>query len=56
MLEEAIECYNKSIQINPKAELAYFFKGVLLKDLGKIEEALDCFNKSIQINPNSCLP
>ena len=35
--EEAIECYNKSLEINPNDAIIYCNKDVSLEDLGKYE-------------------
>ena len=40
--EEAIECYNKAIQINPNYSEAFYSKGSALDDLKKYEEAIEC--------------
>jgi tetratricopeptide (TPR) repeat protein len=46
---EAIECFNKAIEINPHYEYAWNNKGVALDKLGKYHEATECFNKAIEI-------
>jgi len=50
--QEALECFEKAIEINPKEEIAWYNKGVALTNLGKHQEALECFEKAIEINPN----
>ena len=50
--EEAIECYDKTIEKNPDDAGAYNNKGIALDDLGKKEEAIECYNKAIEINPD----
>lgn len=50
-LDEALACYDKAIEINPKDEKAWVDKGLALYDLGRNEEALACFDKVIEINP-----
>ncbi|CAD8214738.1 unnamed protein product [Paramecium octaurelia] len=49
--EEAIECYDKAISINPKYDLAWYNKGLALFYLNKKEEAIECYDKAISINP-----
>ncbi len=44
---EAIECFNKAIQIDSKYIDAYNSKGISLNILGKYMEALECFNIAI---------
>jgi len=43
--EEAIECYDKILGIDPRALNAYHNKGVALEKLGRHEEAEKCFAK-----------
>ena len=50
--EEAIECYDKAIQINPNYSNAFNIKGHALYNLNKYEETIECYDKAIQINPN----
>jgi len=48
--EDALACFDKVIEINPKDEKAWVDKGLALYDLGRLEEALACFDKVIEIN------
>ncbi|WP_347274522.1 tetratricopeptide repeat protein [Candidatus Kuenenia sp.] len=54
-VQEAITCFDKSIDINPKDEKSWTNKGVALAELGKYQEAVACYNKGIEINPKSTL-
>ena len=49
--EEALEAFNKALEINPKNEYALSNKGIALVNLGRYEEALEAFNKALEINP-----
>ena len=49
--EEALDAFNKAIEINPQYDLAWYNKGVTLGELGRQEEALDAYNKAIEIDP-----
>jgi len=49
--QEAIACYNKALEINPKCAEAWNNKGVALGSLGKEQEAIACYDKAIEINP-----
>ncbi len=51
--EEALEAFNKAIEINPKDDNALSSKGAMLGTLGRHEEALEAFNKAIEINPKN---
>ncbi|CAD8045608.1 unnamed protein product [Paramecium primaurelia] len=49
--QEAIECYDKAISINPKNDLAWSNKGWALNSLNKYQEAIECYDKAISFNP-----
>ncbi len=53
--EEAIQCYDKAIELNPNYSLYYHKKGYALDNLGKYEEAIQCSNKATQLeaDPNA---
>ncbi|WP_239662075.1 tetratricopeptide repeat protein, partial [Brachyspira hyodysenteriae] len=50
--EEAIVDFNKSIELNPKNEKAYFNRGIEKIKLARYEEAIVDFNKAIKLNKN----
>ena len=50
-LNEAIECYDKVIEINPEDEKAWNNKGITLAEQEKFNKAIECYNKVIEINP-----
>ena len=41
--KDALMCYDKALEINPKYSYASYKKGMLLKQLSRYEEALECF-------------
>ena len=49
--EEAIECYDKAIRIDPENYDAWFNKGNSLVKLERHEEAIECYDKAIRIDP-----
>jgi tetratricopeptide (TPR) repeat protein len=49
--EEAIEDYNKAIELNPKNAEAYNNRGNAHSELNKHEEAIEDFNKAIELDP-----
>ncbi len=50
---KAIECFNKSIELNPKYDVAWNNLGcTYLIGLGNAKKALKCFNKAIKLNPH----
>jgi len=50
--DEAIECFDKAIQINPKYAEAWYNKGTALDFLGKHNKAIECFKKALSIDPD----
>ena len=51
-IDEAINNYNKAIELNPVYTEAYFNKGICLCNQKKKEEAIEVFNKAIEISNN----
>ncbi|CAD8127977.1 unnamed protein product [Paramecium sonneborni] len=49
--KEAIQLFDKTIQINPQFYKAYYQKGFALQKINRYEEAIKSFNQTIQINP-----
>jgi tetratricopeptide (TPR) repeat protein len=50
--QQAIECFDKAIEINPNDVNIWNSKGTALANLGKYQQAIECFDKAIEINPN----
>jgi tetratricopeptide (TPR) repeat protein len=48
--EEAIACFDKAIELDPKDASAYINKGVALGNLKKYEEAIACYDKAIGLD------
>ena len=53
--DEALECSNKALEINPKNEWAWLVKGLVLNGLKRYDEALECSNKALELDPNNDL-
>ena len=49
---EAIECYDKALKINPNDFRSWNNKAFTLHQLNRSNEAIECYNKSLEINPN----
>jgi|WetSurMetagenome_2_1015567.scaffolds.fasta_scaffold00586_1 tetratricopeptide (TPR) repeat protein len=49
--DEALQAFNKAIEINPQLAGAWTGKGYGLKALGRYDEAVQAFDKAIEINP-----
>jgi len=48
----AIEDHDKSIELNPEDETAWFFKAECLLELKQYEEAIKSYDKATELNPN----
>jgi tetratricopeptide (TPR) repeat protein len=48
---EAIECYDKALEIDPKYVYALNNKGLALDNLRKYNEAIECYDKALKIDP-----
>lgn len=53
--EEAIEAFDKAIEVNPRLAVAWMNKGVALNKLRRYNESLQAYNKAIEINPKLAL-
>jgi tetratricopeptide (TPR) repeat protein len=46
---EALKCYNKAIEIDPRHDVAWFNKGTILAKMQDVNGAIQCFNKAVEI-------
>jgi tetratricopeptide (TPR) repeat protein len=49
---EAIEAYNRAIEINPEFAEAFFDRGGIYQSLGSYQLALNDYDRSIELNPD----
>lgn len=49
-VDEAIACYERAIQLNPKYAPAHSNLGIALKAQGKAEPAIDCFRRALELD------
>ena len=54
-LGEALEPYDRAIELNPNNALAWNNRGLALYELGRHHEALASLDKAIQLDPNNAL-
>lgn len=52
MYNEALNCFEKVIQLDPSYDRAWSYKGLCLTCLERFKEALNCYDKVIELNPN----
>ena len=50
---DAIEDYNKAIELNPNNELAYHNRANAEYNIGLYDEAIKDYNKVMELNPNA---
>ncbi len=53
--EEAIQAYDKAIEIDPNYLLVWNNKGIALEKLGRYDEAAECYNKAKELESNFIL-
>ena len=51
--DEALECSNKALDLDPKSAWAFTNKARALNGLKRHDEALECSNKALELDPNS---
>ena len=51
--EEAIQCFDRALEIDPTDESTWESKGDALNSLGKHEEAIQCFDRALEIDPEN---
>jgi len=49
--KEAIECYDRALEIDPQFNKTWNNKGIALDDLGRYEEAIECYDRALEIDP-----
>ena len=50
--QEALDCYTKSIEIDPNDPILYSNRAAMYNNLGKYEEAIKDADKAIELKPN----
>ena len=52
--EEALDCYNKAIEINPLFAEAWVAKGFIFGErLSRPQDAMNCYEKAVELKPDS---
>ena len=51
-LQEAVESFDKVIELKPDYAAAYSNRGAVLKELGQLEKAVENYNQAIQLQPD----
>lgn len=50
--EDAIDAYDKAIELNPTHTSAWNNKGIAMFRMKRYEDAISCYDKTIEINPD----
>jgi len=50
--EDALECIEKSLEINPDNFIVWTSKGEILEGQSRYEESLLCYEKALLLNPD----
>ena len=53
LLKEALKCFKKAIDINPKNDFAFQNQALALARLGRKDQALESNNIAVELNPNN---
>ena len=53
--KNALECYNRTIELNPNDYYAWLNKGTIYFEIDELEESVVCYNKAIEIDPVNML-
>ena len=51
--EEAIECFDKALEIDANDSRIWNAKGSILGNLGRYQQAIECFDKALEIDANN---
>lgn len=52
MYEEALEAYDRALELNPNDAIAWNNKGLTLASMERDEVAVECYDKAIENDPN----
>src|ERR671931_375749 len=53
LFAEAIQCYDKAVEVDPKDVRGYNGKGAALGSLGRYEEAIKWYDKAVEVDPKN---
>ena len=48
---DAIECYNKALNLNPRMTTAYFNRGICYSAAGELDQAITDYSRAIELTP-----
>jgi tetratricopeptide (TPR) repeat protein len=49
--QQAVECYDTALRINPNRPECWHEKGLTLAELNEMDEALKCFDRALSLDP-----
>jgi tetratricopeptide (TPR) repeat protein len=53
--DEAIVCFKKAIELEPKSAAAHGFLAGALQDKGQLDDAIDCYRRAIELDPEDAV-
>ena len=51
--KEALECFDRAVELDPGNARAHSGKGDVLHALGREAEALECFDRAVELDPDN---
>ncbi|MEI6046782.1 MAG: tetratricopeptide repeat protein, partial [Chloroflexota bacterium] len=51
-MEQALECFDQALRLDPSYAVAWNRKGQVLDKLGRYNEALSCYDQALKLDPN----
>ena len=49
--DEAVQCYDRALEIDPGYARAWNIKGIALMNLDRYDEAVQCYDRALEIDP-----
>ncbi len=52
---DALKCFEKAIEIDPKYDFSYGDKALILDKMGRFDESLEMYSKALELNPKNSI-
>jgi tetratricopeptide (TPR) repeat protein len=53
LYESAIEDFNRAIELDPKNSMAYSYRAIAKKSIGRFTEGIEDYTKQIELDPSN---